>query len=972
VERGRELAAVDHALGEAGHARGQLVLVEGPAGIGKTSVLRAAADRATESGFVGLKARAGELERDFAYGCVRQLLESMLAHSSDAERERLFDGAAALARPLFSTTGTAEPPPDADTDFAALHGLYWLVSNLTDQAPVVLVVDDLQWADAATLRFLNYLAPRLDGLRLAVVASTRTGERVPPDLARLAAGPEAIVLRPEPLTMQGTRDVCAARLGEAVTPEFAAACRAATGGNPYFLEELLREPDTRTLAADPQAAARIRRIGPTTVGQAVLMRLLDAPAATAALVRAAAVLGDNATLAEAAELAGVTEAEAASAADLLVALEILAPGDLLEFAHPIVREAVYADIGHRQRAAVHARAATVLAAHSAPEERVAAQIAAADPAGDPQRVALLRRVAADGLARGAPTAAVAWLSRAVAEPPPEEMLAAVLLELGFAELRVAAPSAVDHLGDAVELLAEPAPLARAARLLGNAYTWRRQSDRSIEVLDAAIPRVEPADRELALVLEADLAAHAQVASWTARAPAAERLERYAGLQGETPGERLVLASLAFVRARASESADEAAAHLTAALAGGQLLDEQDLDVTPSLYVLLVGLLATEAVDVTDSVLRRMLTDARARVSIPGVAFVLAHQAVAAMHRGDVERATADAGESLALLSAHSIPLGSALALSALVEALVEDAAVDRAQQALSDHGFDGDVAPGMPSNALLFARGRLRLAEGRSDEAYDDLVEFGRRDELWGGASPLASRWRSLASTAMAAMGEQARACELARDDLERAQRWGAPSGIGVALRAHALAEGGPAMIDRLRDAADRLAASPARLEQARALTELGAALRRDNQRREARVVLRDALDLAQRCHARAVADVARTELNAAGGRSSAAAMAGPQELTVSERRVAELAAEGHSNPEIAQTLFVTRKTVETHLGSVYRKLAITGRGKLARALAGTAKFREPVGEVPDAAPTASPLPSPGWTNDGPPTNHEP
>jgi DNA-binding NarL/FixJ family response regulator len=127
---------------------------------------------------------------------------------------------------------------------------------------------------------------------------------------------------------------------------------------------------------------------------------------------------------------------------------------------------------------------------------------------------------------------------------------------------------------------------------------------------------------------------------------------------------------------------------------------------------------------------------------------------------------------------------------------------------------------------------------------------------------------------------------------------------------------------------------SPAKLEHARALTDLGAALRRANQRSDARAALREAEALAERCNASALARRARTEMRAAGGRSSKPTGTGLHQLTVSERRVAELAAKGLSNPQIAQTLFVTRKTVETHLGRIYSKLDIPGRAQLGRALA--------------------------------------
>jgi DNA-binding CsgD family transcriptional regulator len=933
LERERDLDELGRVLDDAGRGRGRVVLVEGDAGIGKTRLLHAASELAATRGFTCLRARASELERDFAHGCVRQWFEPTVVRASDGARQRLFGGAAALSSPLFEPTDTSGISPSADTSFSMLHGLYWLLSNIADDRPVVLAVDDLHWADAESLRFVNYLAPRIDGLAVAVVASVRTRDKGLADLARLANNPSTTVLRPRSLSIDATARLCEERLGSQVIRDFAAACWEATGGNPFFLEVLLREASEEQVSADAAGAARVRRMGPPAVAHAVLLRLSEAPASAGALVRAVAVLGDGASLVEAAILADLAEDEAARAADVLATHQILGPGDALEFAHPIVREAVYADIGARQRAEAHGRAATILAEGGASEERVAAQIVEAEPVGDPGRVELLRRVAADALGRGAPATAVALLRRALAEGIPPGSRVATVLDLSRAELRVAAPEALDRLTTAVGQIQEPGLLTASARLLGNAFTAAGRSDEAVEALASAISVVEPVDPERALFLEADLAAHAQEAGLEARAVAARRLERLAALPGATPGERLVLACLAFERARASESDREAAEHLQRALADGRLLDEQELDVPSTIYILVVGLLATEAVDVTDAVLDRMLVNARAVVSVPAIAFVLAHQGVASMRRGAVARGEADALAALDLLASNGIPLGVELASAVLIEALIERGDLDAAERALAAGGFDRHIPPGMPSNPLLEARAKLRFAQGRAGDALDDLIEFGRRDEAWGGASPMASRWRSRASLVLAALGELDRARRMARDDLERAQRWGAPGSIGVALRARALVEGGAASVERLEEAVAALAASPARLEHARALADLGALLRRDNRRREARGVLDEALLLADRCHASALADRVRTELRAAGGRSSTRSGPGVQELTASERRVAELAADGHSNPEIAQTLFVTRKTVETHLGSVYRKLGITGRGKLARAL---------------------------------------
>jgi DNA-binding CsgD family transcriptional regulator len=867
---------------------------------------------------------------------VRQLLEPSIASLTALERERVFDGAAALSQPLFSSTGIELASRATDRLYTMLHGLYWLLNNLADIGPVALSVDDLQWCDVESLRFLNYLAPRLDGLRVVVLASTRSGEKST-DLARLAASPEATVLRLSPLSIDATASLCAHRLGTPVDRAFAAACRDATGGNPFFLEALLREAGEQGLSASPADAVRVHRIVPAAVTDAVLLRLSGAPPAAASLVRAVAVIGDGASIAEAAAMAELTDAEVAAAADQLVALDILRPTTLLEFTHPIVRDAVSADIGPRDVAAAHARATQVLKALGATEERIAAQIAGADPCGNAVWVELLRRVAGDALARGAPGAAASWLRRALAEPPPPESRAAVLLELGSAEVRLAAPEAVAHLSEASELFRDPEQLVLAVRRLAIALTISGNAERAVTALEAALDVVQPEYRELALVLEGEIFTHAIQASLETRARAARRLERHAALDGATPGQRLVLASLACSRARDSGTAHEAAAHLERALAGGRFADDQRTDaVSLGLsFDLALVLIAADALDVADEYIARTLASARAQVAFPSVAYLTARRAFVSLRRGSIAQAEADARTALEFLTSQNLSLGVPFVLGVLIEAMIEGAELDEAGTELRKHAPDREIPPGPTSSHLLEARGMLHLANGRMVEGLQDLMDFGRRDELWGIGSPLSSRWRSHGALALAAMGKGDEAQHMAQDDLARARDWGTARGIGVAMRAVALTDEHSDPVVRLREAVDVLAASPARLEHARALGDLGAALRRANRRADARTALEEALELARTCDAHALVGTVHAELRAAGGRSAAPEVAGIDALTASERRVAELAAEGLSNPEIAQALYVTRKTVETHLGHVYRKLGIPGRGRLARALSG-------------------------------------
>ena len=935
LERERELAELDRALEEVQKGRGRVVVVEASAGLGKTSLLGAVCASATEMGFTCLKARATELERGFAYGCVRQLLEPIVATRTSHMPDDLFDGAAALSQPLFTPTGVEIVPGPPDRSFSMLHGLYWLLNNFAERQPVALVVDDLHWSDAESLRFLNYLLPRLDGLSAIVVASTRGGDR-PADVARLMIGPDATVLRPAPLSLDATATLCERLLGTHVERGFATACREATGGNPFFLAALLRDVAERGLAGHSDEAARVLHLAPAAVTEAILLRLSGASASAGALVRAVAVLGDGASISEAAAMTNITEDEAAAAADELAGLDILTWKERLGFAHPIVGEAVRADIGRGELAIAHAAAISILEASGASAERVAAQIVEAEPIGDTRRVELLRRVADDALARGAPAAAVAWLERAMAEPPPPETMAGVLLELGSNELRVGAGASVPHLRQAVASSDDPRQLAMAARRLAIALTTFGDAEAAVAALEPAIDVVASQDREQALLLEGEVWSHAVEASLETRVGAGRRLERLAeGLDLSTPGRRLVFVSLACKRARESATARDAAACLERAVTDGRFVgDQRARGVMPGLsFDLLLGLISADALDVADALIEQLLVHAREQAATPVVAYVTGRRGLLALRRGAIAHAEADARTALELLTLHRVPLTVPFLVSLVVQALVERGETEAAERTLRDRVFDAAVPPGPPTTFLLEARGRLRLAQGRYGDAFDDLVEFGRRVELGAIGNPLASRWRSDAALARAALGDNEQARELALDDLERGRRWGTARSIGVALRAVALADDRSDPIVTLQQAVEVLERSPGRLEHARALTDLGAALRRANRRSEARGVLEDALELAIRCDAGALAERNRVELRAAGGRSRVRRVGGPGALTASERRIAEMAAAGHSNPEIAQALFVTRKTVETHLGHVYRKLGITGRGKLARAL---------------------------------------
>jgi DNA-binding NarL/FixJ family response regulator len=276
------------------------------------------------------------------------------------------------------------------------------------------------------------------------------------------------------------------------------------------------------------------------------------------------------------------------------------------------------------------------------------------------------------------------------------------------------------------------------------------------------------------------------------------------------------------------------------------------------------------------------------------------------------------------------------AVAVLAQALIERGEATRARESLASASAAVDaIESTIPMHISFFdARARFHLAEGEYEQALREFVSRGRHAEEFGFRNPALFAWRSQAALALVALGRNTDARRCAAEELALSRRWGAPRSLGRSLIAAALAQGGEEGIALLREAVATLEPSQARLEHAKALVELGAALRRANKRSESREPLRQGLELATRCGAGPLAERAETELLATGARPRRIALSGIESLTPSERRVAQMAAEGNMNREIAQALFVTTKTVEVHLSSVYRKLDISSRSQLPRALA--------------------------------------
>jgi DNA-binding CsgD family transcriptional regulator len=934
LERDEELERLNLLLDSAAGGDGRLAVIEGPAGIGKTRLLAAVRENAAERGMQVFRARGSDLEGEFSYGVVRQLFERPLA-GAGPERASLLGGVASHTAPIFSAEGAARggadpnPPPSS----AVLsHGLFWLVANLAERSPLLLAVDDAQWADAPSLRFLDYLGGRLHELPVAVALAVKPvgSEPAVELLGRIAAEPGADAVRLGPLSGPAASELLRSLLSEDADDALCDACFEVTGGNPLLLRELAHALKQEGVSAAGTEARGVERLVPEAVARHVLVRLARLPPAASALARSAAVLGGGAELHDAATLADLPTATAAEALDALVSVDILASGRPLEFVHPQLREVVYAELAPGQRALWHARAGRVLAEGNAASERVAAQLLRAEPAGDDWAVARLRAAASEAMARADPRAAVAFLSRAFVEPVPADERIPLLQELAQAGLEGLDRSAEDALGVdlAAELATDPQALQSSAPYLVMILWSAGRTDEARDVLERALSAAKAAgNHDLALRLEIRWIMLGQLLPQDA----VRQLEPYAArVDPHSAAGRLVDASLTWYGSLTGRSASETVARGRRAFADGRLVSElHGDDITLSCYTL--ALLRTDELGLCERIIERIVTEGH---GVPLTSAFGSYLSGYMAHlRGDLLHAEGHVRSALAAFkAAEVVVIGPALAL--LLDALVDRGDLDAAAMELADAGMEGEIPEHWWFGPVLRCRGYLRLAQGRTGEAIEDLLAFGRGYQGDGIVPTVTRPWASHAAPLLAQQGEREEALRLARRELDEAQAWGTPRVIGQALRGLGLVTAGPDGIELLRESVRTLESSPARLEHARALIDLGAALRRANRRTEARGPLRRGLDLAHRCGARLVAERAAHELRATGAKPRKLVVTGVDSLTATELRIATMAADGLSNREIAQTAYLSLKTVEMHLSRTYRKLSIASRRELPRALA--------------------------------------
>jgi DNA-binding CsgD family transcriptional regulator len=906
LERDAELDALVGRLDAlATSGRGAVVLVDGVAGIGKSALLRAlvAAARA-RAGVRVLSARGTEIELELAFGAVRQLFAPVMT-LTEAERERALSGPASLAAAVL---GLREMPHDGLVD--PLYALSWLATNLAEIAPAVMAIDDVHWLDAESGRFVAYLAQRVEGVPVLLAGSARPREpgamATPLDTFREIAS----TVSPQPLSEAATARV----LGDAAR---AADAHRVTGGNPFLLEELSR-------ALERAPGTPFDELESRAIAQSVLRRVNRISRDALALANAVALFAAGSELADAARVAGLQPAAAANAADALIDAQVLvADGARLEFLHPLMRSALYDDLGTFARRYGHALAAEALKARGAAAEQVAAHLLAGEPAGAPDNLRILRAAADRAVAGAAPRAAVRYLERAVAEgtaDPAERR--GLLLELGRWQRITGHDGAQATLARALEeSVGTPEHVRAAIELAATAYS--RAENTLVQQTAEAVRGVEKtADERLFIdMLHAEALWGEMQFEESLRM--IERVPR--DLPGDTPAQRMALGMAGAAHLLVGGPTDEVLDMLRRSVGedGTAPGPVAGLDLgDPLQWIIQAG-----ALDEAKALAEERMEHARATGDEALYAATQNAMGWVLALRGELRES--EAAYRLGLSHPAVSPFMRTHMVLNVVETLIELGELDAAEAELDALG-----EAGFAHAAHVMALRRAQIARWRGDFAAAlPALEADWEQNRIGGIDPnpqlvwLAGDYVDC----LAAIGRRDEALARARGLAERSDALGLRFGSGVHRSAIARVTGDLADHER---AVAVLAESPYRWYEARARLEYGAALRRAGRRVEAREQLRLALDYFERSGVRHLGARARAELNVSGARlRDVSVLSGADALTPAEDRIARLAAEGMSNKEIAQHLFVTVGTVQTTLVHVYRKLGIGGRKEVAAAI---------------------------------------
>ncbi|MGA5699003.1 AAA family ATPase [Peterkaempfera bronchialis] len=931
LERESAHNLVAAALLAAQAGRGSMLLVRGPLGIGKSALLESVNELGSRLDALTLRANAASMEHDFSFGVVRQLLEPALSRASPADVERWLSGAAQNSRPaLADDTLTSRPYPHRAPEFeAVLHGLSTLVATMSRDRLLLILIDDLHWADAESLHWLRHFARRMQSKRVLLVCTLLDGDiRAELPSVRELTGHAQHTIVPTSLGIAGTRTLVHHHCDGPADEEFVTACHRASGGNPLFLTSLLTEAAFRGLKPSAEHAADAAGLRPSLLRQRLLVLLTSLPEQVRRTAFAMTILDPDPDAELLGRLAGLDAVRQAEALRILHALGLVTGLARPRFVHPVVQDAVEEGMPLSERAAMHVVAAELLHRSGRPAEQVADQLMAVITPQGPWAAQVLRTAADSALRRGAPKAAAQYLRRALLDSSPAGPdRARLLVDLATVERSFATSASVRHVAQAVPLLdstrEQAAALARLGPIVIDSVSL--QVDEMLRRIAGDLTgsgQLEGPDRELALRLEARLR---YMSAWDP-ADLATSVRRLSGLGPDpaidTVGERELLAVLIYAATAANSIPASEAARLSM-----QLLDREPpspVHVHTTLPLTTAVLAGADHVDGVMAWLDEAYRIAERREGDVEQAVIRTEQSLVALASGDLADARAKILEAYQLSGSDQGGFTTMSASTLAVVALQADEP-GLAEQILRRHrvGVEAQHLAAL----LAMVKGATAARQRDRQAALDHFLNAGHRLEQISWHNPVLLPWASRAALMHHRLGDTVRAAELSRHEVEQAQAWGAPATVGRALSVQGLVTPGRRGLELLEESVEILESSANRFELCKALTALGERLGAPHSRGAA--ALRRALDLAVECGAPSLSERIRIRL----GNGSPEPRMSPLPLTPAEHKVARLAATGSSNQAIADQLSISVRAVEKHLTSCYRKLGIKGRSALAPAL---------------------------------------
>ncbi|MEC3975557.1 AAA family ATPase [Amycolatopsis sp. H20-H5] len=934
LERDDELNLLASALGRAEQAKGSLVLIGGPLGSGRSALLRSVRHLPGAATATVLQASASVLEQNYAFGVVRQLLEPALAGvTDDHQRDRWLAGAAGLARPVFSPrhTDLLTAAKTVSVQRAVILGLGALVEHMSDDGPVVVLIDDLQWVDEPSLRWLAHLVSRLSELPVLVVVTERQGDpRAAGWLVTQVSGAAAHTLQPNPLSLSGTRAFIVQEMGEAAQEEFVAACHDTTYGNPLFLKAVSLNLRKDGISPLDTHADLVRTRRPPLLRQVLIDCFHQYGDAVRDCASAMSVLENTDAIEVISRVAGVEPEQCSDAVVIMQRLGVLVRRGTSKTLHPMVRDVVEDTLSAEQRERLHLKAAEALERGGFPAESVAAQLMAVTVPTGTRAIGTLRAAADTALARGAPDTASRYLRRALLDASPAgEDRARLLVELaGIA-------NATD-VGAAIRYISSAVPLLRSAR------------ERAVAVVRIATPAIADAppairglisqvasdlgdpdeligeDHQLGLQLEARVRSLGRADALRQPDPLRRLDELGPNPSVDTPAERELLIVLLYAL---MVSARKSAAEI--GRLGALVLEREEPNpshVHMAMPLLVWTLAAAESAEVS-SWLDRAVLRAQQENAVLELALIRTEQATVGLWTGRFRDAKVAAVEAYELAALDWETAGSSAAMVfAGVAIATGDTSLLRGIPMV--HSPDPVADAGLAGLHRMFRAAVAAATATDQRGALEHYLESGRQLERSNWRNPVLFPWRAEAIQLHQAVGELNAARALAEENFELAVEWGTPAVIGQAQRIiGGLCEGAEG-VTKLREAVATLESSLNRSELAHALLALANRLRANGDSAEAAYHLR-------RCRQLAI-DSGDYRVASQLGVRLPSEIASAEERPVfstAESKVAGLAAAGLGNQQIADQLGVGIRAVQKHLTNVYRKFGLRGRGELGEML---------------------------------------